>query len=87
MLLAGADAIHVVGQRRAFGVAAYLAYTLGQLGTRAHLLDGVGGMTLHQANLMTPRTMSWSWSASRPTHRRQWPWRTAPMSAARPSSC
>ena len=53
VLLAGADAIHVVGQRRAFGVAAYLAYTLGQLGTRAHLLDGVGGMTLHQANLMT----------------------------------
>lgn len=54
-LLAGAEAIHVVGQRRAFSVAAYLAYALGQLGARTHLLDGVGGMTQHQANFMTPR--------------------------------
>ncbi len=52
-VLAQADAIHVVGQRRAFSVATYLAYTIGQLGLRTHLLDGVGGMTLHQANLMT----------------------------------
>jgi DNA-binding MurR/RpiR family transcriptional regulator len=54
-LLAGAEAIHVVGQRRAFAVAAYLAYALGQLGPRTHLLDGVGGMTLHQAGFITDR--------------------------------
>jgi DNA-binding MurR/RpiR family transcriptional regulator len=54
-LLAGAEAIHVVGQRRAFAVAAYLSYALGQLGPRTHLLDGVGGMTLHQASFITAR--------------------------------
>ena len=54
-LLAGAEAIHVVGQRRAFAVAAYLAYAIGQLGLRTHLLDGVGGMTLHQANFIAGR--------------------------------
>ena len=51
-LLAGAEAIHIVGQRRAFAVAAYLAHALGQLGARAHLLTGTGGTTLHQANLI-----------------------------------
>jgi DNA-binding MurR/RpiR family transcriptional regulator len=54
-LLAEADAVHVVGQRRAFALAAYLGYGIGQLGLRAHLVDGIGGMTLSQANFMTPR--------------------------------
>lgn len=54
-LLAEAEAIHVVGQRRAFAVATYLAYAIGQLGPRTHLIDGVGGMTQHQANLIGPR--------------------------------
>ena len=54
-LLAAAEAVHVVGQRRAFAVAAYLAYGFGQLGLRSHLVDGVGGMTAHQANLMGRR--------------------------------
>ena len=43
-LLAGASQIHVLAQRRAFPVACYLAYALGQLELRTHLLDGVGGM-------------------------------------------
>ena len=43
-LLAGAPQIHVLAQRRAFPVAAYLAYALNQLELRAHLLDGLGGM-------------------------------------------
>ena len=34
---------------------AYLGYAFGQLGTRTHLIDGVGGMTQHQANHMAPR--------------------------------
>lgn len=43
-LIAGADRIHVLAQRRAFPVAAYLAYALGQLELKTHLLDGAGGM-------------------------------------------
>ena len=54
-LLAGAGALHVVGQRRAFAVAAYLSYAIGQLGLRAHLIDGVGGMTVHQAGFIEPK--------------------------------
>lgn len=54
-ILAGAEAIYVVGQRRAFAVAAYLAYAFGQLGPRTHLLDGVGGTTLQQASFISDR--------------------------------
>jgi len=43
-LLAGAAHIHILGQRRAFPIASYLAYALRQLDLRTHLLDGVGGM-------------------------------------------
>jgi DNA-binding MurR/RpiR family transcriptional regulator len=43
-LIAGADRLHVLAQRRAFPVASYLAYALGQLELRTHLLDGAGGM-------------------------------------------
>jgi DNA-binding MurR/RpiR family transcriptional regulator len=43
-LIAAAPQIHVLAQRRAFPVAAYLAYALNQLELRAHLLDGLGGM-------------------------------------------
>lgn len=54
-LLEGAESIHVAGQRRAFPVAAYLAYALSHLDRRTHLIDGVGGMTLQQARALTPR--------------------------------
>ena len=43
-LIAGANRIHVLAQRRAFPVASYLAYALGQLELKTHLLDGAGGM-------------------------------------------
>ncbi len=43
-LLAGADRVHVLAQRRSFPVASYLAYALGQLELKTHLLDGAGGM-------------------------------------------
>jgi DNA-binding MurR/RpiR family transcriptional regulator len=43
-LLSGARRVHVLAQRRAFPVAAYLAYALGQLDLRVQLHDGVGGM-------------------------------------------
>src|SRR6185436_17975493 len=41
-LLASARHIHVLAQRRAFPVACYLAYALGQLELPVSLLDGVG---------------------------------------------
>ena len=43
-LIANAKRIHVLAQRRAFPVASYLAYALGQLELRTQLLDGAGGM-------------------------------------------
>ena len=43
-LLCSASGVHVLAQRRAFPVACYLAYALGQLELKALLLDGVGGM-------------------------------------------
>lgn len=43
-LICGAARVHVLAQRRAFPVACYLAYALGQLDLKIQLLDGVGGM-------------------------------------------
>ena len=42
--ICAAQRVHVLAQRRAFPVACYLAYALGQLELKTHLLDGVGGM-------------------------------------------
>lgn len=43
-LLKTARTIHVVGQRRSFASASYLAYGFYQLGTACHLIDNIGGM-------------------------------------------
>ena len=51
-MLDGAKAIYVIGQRRAFPVAAYLAYGLIRLEYRCHLLDSVGGMVPQQVATM-----------------------------------
>jgi DNA-binding MurR/RpiR family transcriptional regulator len=40
-VLAGAHTIYLLGARRVFPVAAYLAYAFGQLGIRAYLIDHV----------------------------------------------
>jgi DNA-binding MurR/RpiR family transcriptional regulator len=53
-LLSGAKRIHVLAQRRAFPVACYLAYALGQLELSVSLLDGVGGMVREQARAIRP---------------------------------
>jgi DNA-binding MurR/RpiR family transcriptional regulator len=53
-LLAGAGRIHLLAQRRAFPVACYLAYALGQLELAVTLLDGVGGMVREQARAIKP---------------------------------
>lgn len=54
-LVAGADRIHVLAQRRAFPVAAYLAYALGQLELKTHLLDGAGGMLMDNLRAIDKR--------------------------------
>lgn len=43
-LIAAAPQVHLLAARRAFPVAAYLAYALNQLEVHTHLLDGIGGM-------------------------------------------
>ena len=53
-ILAAAEIVHVVAQRRAFPVAAYLAYALSHLDCRAHLLDSIGGMLGEQVHTMAP---------------------------------
>jgi len=53
--LAAARSIYVLGNRRSFPVAYYLAYALTQLELRAQLLDSVGGMLREPARLIGPR--------------------------------
>ncbi len=47
-VLAGAGTIHLLGLRRAFPVAAYLAYALGKLQVSANLVDHVGALAGEQ---------------------------------------
>jgi DNA-binding MurR/RpiR family transcriptional regulator len=49
-----ARTLYVMGFRRAFPIAAYLAYSLEQLGKRTVFLDGVGGMAARQAAAIEP---------------------------------
>ncbi|ONG51784.1 RpiR family transcriptional regulator [Pseudoroseomonas deserti] len=53
-LLAAAPTIHLLGSRRAFPVAAYLAYALRKLEIRCHLIDQAGGLAPEQVALMAP---------------------------------
>jgi DNA-binding MurR/RpiR family transcriptional regulator len=56
-LLAAAQITHVIGLRRSFPVAAYLAYALGRLELRTHLLDGAGGMNREFARMAGRRDL------------------------------
>jgi DNA-binding MurR/RpiR family transcriptional regulator len=47
-VLAAADTIHLLGLRRAFPVAAYLAYAMGKLGLRSTVADHIGGFAAEQ---------------------------------------
>ena len=46
--------VYLAGVRRAFPVAAYLAYSLSHVEKRAFLLDGVAGMTSEQSWMLGP---------------------------------
>jgi len=52
IMLSGADHVYVIGQRRAFPIAAYIAYGLSRLELRCTFLDFVGGMVPQQAATM-----------------------------------
>ena len=51
-VLAGAEAVHVVAARGAFGIGAYALYGLSRVGKRAHLIDNLGAMRAEQAAAM-----------------------------------
>ena len=51
-LIEQARAIYIVGMRRSFPVAAYLAYALRHVEKRAYLIDGVAGMLGEQASIV-----------------------------------
>lgn len=53
-LLARAETIHLLGSRRAFPVATYLAYALRKLEIRCQLVDQSGGLAPEQVALMAP---------------------------------
>jgi len=52
-ILAGADRIFLIGLRRSFPIAAYLAYAMGKLGIRYMLVDGLAGLGPEQAGFAT----------------------------------
>jgi DNA-binding MurR/RpiR family transcriptional regulator len=52
-MIAQADTVYVVGFRRSFPVASYLAYSLLQVDKKAVFVDSVGGMTRQQVNAIT----------------------------------
>ena len=56
-MMATADRIHVMGMRRSFPVASYLAYNLAGFGVRAHLIDGSGGMAVQQTQMIASKDL------------------------------
>ncbi|MET0533295.1 MAG: MurR/RpiR family transcriptional regulator [Steroidobacter sp.] len=52
-----ANAVYLVGLRRSFPVASYLAYALRHVDKRAYLLDGVAGMLAEQSSLLTSKDL------------------------------
>ncbi len=49
-----AEAVYLVGLRRSFPVAAYLAYALRHADKRAYLVDGLAGMIVEQSTMLGP---------------------------------
>lgn len=54
-LMRNADRIYVIGQRRSYPVATYLTYVLNHGASRAHLLDGQGGLLTEQVSTITSK--------------------------------
>jgi DNA-binding MurR/RpiR family transcriptional regulator len=56
-LIADASSVYVIGMRRSFPVAAYLAYALQQSGKRTLFIDGVGGLGKQQIQTIAPEDL------------------------------
>ena len=56
-LITGARDVHLLAQKRAFGIAHYLHYALSQLNVRCFLADGAGGMLNHQISHVGPEDL------------------------------
>lgn len=56
-LIEKAETVYVVGFRRSFPVASYLAYSLQQLNKRTLFIDGVAGLTKQQVQTIGPRDL------------------------------
>jgi DNA-binding MurR/RpiR family transcriptional regulator len=54
-VLAAAETVYLVGQRRAYPVTSYLAYALGKLAVRTALVDNVGSLASEQLAFARPR--------------------------------
>ena len=53
-MIAAAQAVYLVGLRRSFPVAAYLAYALRHTDKRTYLVDGLAGMIAEQSSMVGP---------------------------------
>ena len=53
-LIVKANNVYLVGLRRSFPVAAYLAYALRHIDKPAHLIDGLAGMLIEQSSMLAP---------------------------------
>ncbi len=53
-ILAGAKTIYLIGLRRSFPIATYMAYAYGKLGVRSILVDAMGGMAAEQLAFAGP---------------------------------
>jgi DNA-binding MurR/RpiR family transcriptional regulator len=54
-ILAGADTIYIVGLRRSFPIAAYMAYAFGKLGVKTVLAGTAGGLEPELISFATPK--------------------------------
>ncbi len=52
-----AASVYVIGLRRSFPVAAYLAYALRHVDKPVHLIDGLAGMLTEQSTMMGPQDL------------------------------
>jgi DNA-binding MurR/RpiR family transcriptional regulator len=56
-LIRAANTVYIVGLRRSFPVASYLAYALRHVDKHAYLLDGVAGMLTEQAGMLNSKDL------------------------------
>jgi DNA-binding MurR/RpiR family transcriptional regulator len=56
-LIAGADTLYIIGMRRAFPVAAYLAYSFLRVGKKSVFMDNVGGLAAHQMRTVSSKDL------------------------------